>query len=546
MAKRKPIVLGATRHEELAEGDVLEVTVSPQQGNIIEQREDGLFAAGGGGGTDLTLDPNQFTTKTVGDKEVTTLKNDPDVSNQLSVIGSGGLFARPASAQVRAKDKSVRVAGIPQDKNGGFNTEISVQTIPVKENQLGIAKKNDTEGLYVRSTFEQLVSPNKTIVATKSTTEVAFEPSLTDIDVAISKADGNALAINEDGLFASGEGSPFVSIQPGYQTNVPAKSKVSSSIAIGESSEVDGNSALVIGARAKGKGDRNIVIGENANGNGSGQILIGSGVSDTWNNIIIGTNGSAKSGNSVLVGHGTKGAQKSIAIGAAARAEFEGAITIGESSIANVDEGVVVGPHAMVSHKGSAAFGAGSLTTRENTISFGTASHLRTLEHVAAGTELTDAVNLSQLQAETLVAKWQGGNISWNYNDAKTADNAAGHWGEAGCYLRFKVEVNAGDIIREVKLTNLPCRADGTIVNHQVFVTTPRTTSGKTWSRVTVLMAEIPTHIVDPDKLTLTLAGRADNGLQVGIPEIPVVESPGTNSELGYSVAYFQKKGPQM
>lgn len=551
-------------------------------------------------GTVADFDQNQFTTKVVDGKTVITIKNDPDSSNQLSVIGKEGLFVRPASAQVRAKDKSVRVAGIPQDKNGGFNTEVSVNLDPgqsstpntiqlTEKGLLGILQSSVALGsdaamasgvttpeewkAFVEARLKNIKNPGEIVywnyndekyfMLAEWFTAAQFSkvyyvrralyeyPSESGKRRALVVADTMRgpikLTVVYDEPVFTGEssGNPFVSIQPGYQTNIPAKSKVSSSIAIGESSEVDGNSAIVIGARAKGKGDRNIVIGENANGNGSGQILIGSGVKDTWNNIIIGTNGSAKSGNAVLVGHGTKGAQRAIAIGASARAEFEQAITIGAESVANVDEGVVVGPHAMVSHKGSAAFGAGSLTSRENTVSFGTPSHVRILENVADGVQPYDAVNVNQLSGVSLKRYITGGTFSWNYNDNPKQAESAGKIGN-GCYLMATMTLYNDLAMRDRSITNLeltsiPCREDGTMIPYSLSTDYVRNTGGVAKLKVILVMQEIPTHTLDLSTMTTTLVARGDNGLPVGIPEIPIrtPETSAVGNEIGYRFTYF-------
>jgi autotransporter adhesin len=77
--------------------------------------------------------------------------------------------------------------------------------------------------------------------------------------------------------------------------------------------------------------------------------------------------------------------------------------------------GVAMGPNARVKGNNSVALGANSVADRDNTVSVGTAGNERQITNVAAGTQLTDAVNLGQLNdgnANTL-------NQANSYTDSK-------------------------------------------------------------------------------------------------------------------------------
>ena len=331
-------------------------------------------------GTVADFDQNQFTTKTVDGKTVITIKNDPDLSNQLSVIGTEGLFVRPASAQVRAKDESVRVAGIPQDKNGGFNTEVSVNSIPVKNNQLGIRKVGSTEGLYVQSAHEELLSPNKTLSIKTSATEVPFEPAKTDIDVVISKEEGNSLVIKEDGLFAGGGGggdldSKYIKIEEASEKKDDAVGGGDGTIVIGSGAgngEMGpSNKATVVGALAKSLDDGGTVVGYNSSATG-------------------------KQG--VAIGFGTKAAQSATALGHSAQATGTQSLAIAANSTASGDSAVAVGREAKATHKNAVAAGYAAETDREQSFSVGSASLPRQITHVAPATENTDSPNWEQVQ----------------------------------------------------------------------------------------------------------------------------------------------------
>lgn len=63
-----------------------------------------------------------------------------------------------------------------------------------------------------------------------------------------------------------------------------------------------------------------------------------------------------------------------------------------------VNNAVVLGHNAKVTGEGGVALGAGSVADRDNAVSVGSTGANRQIINVAAGTEDTDAVNLSQLQ----------------------------------------------------------------------------------------------------------------------------------------------------
>lgn len=588
-------------------------------------------------GTVADFDQNQFTTKVVDGKTVITIKNDPDSSNQLSVIGKEGLFVHPASAQVRAKDKSVRVAGIPQDKNGGFNTEVSVNAIPVKNNQLGIRTVGSTEGLYVQSAHEELLSPNKTLSIKTSATEVPFEPAKTDIDVAISKEDGNSLVIKEDGLFAAGGGggdldSKYIKIEEasekkddavgggdgtivigsgagngamgpankttvvgalakslddggtvvgynssttgkqgiaiGFETSAQGDNTISvgyqasasqrggigigwkaqslgdNAIVFGTNSQARGNSAIVIGKEIKADPDGTISIGTAASTSGNYGIAVGHAAKSVFNAIVIGPLAEATGGNSVLLGYGSKAGQGASAVGQSAQAAGETSIAVGQSAQASGKGAIAVGPGAKATHVGAMAFGAGSITAADDEVSFGNGSKRRKLTNVSDGENPYDAVNIRQLNERKLKREVTSGNFSWNYTDNKSASAAAGKIGTS-CYVKLTMTMigetpGNADIVPKVELEKVPCREDGTLIPYSMYVkyvTAYNNTTPKLG--ITVVMQEIPTHLLDMSSLEVKPVARADNGLGVGIPEIPVADDVFAVNELRYIVSYY-------
>ena len=84
--------------------------------------------------------------------------------------------------------------------------------------------------------------------------------------------------------------------------------------------------------------------------------------------------------------------------GAAASATGEEAVAVGPQAVAMGAGSVAVGNGAKAEADNSVALGAGSVASKANTVAVGSAGKERTLSHVAAGTDDTDAVNVSQLK----------------------------------------------------------------------------------------------------------------------------------------------------
>ncbi|HEY9253396.1 MAG TPA: YadA-like family protein, partial [Stenotrophomonas sp.] len=83
---------------------------------------------------------------------------------------------------------------------------------------------------------------------------------------------------------------------------------------------------------------------------------------------------------------------------AAASATGNEAVAVGPQAVAIGAGSVAVGNGAKAEADNSVALGAGSVASEANTVAVGAAGKERTVSHVAAGTEDTDAVNVSQLK----------------------------------------------------------------------------------------------------------------------------------------------------
>ncbi|KVL35518.1 hypothetical protein WS97_14420 [Burkholderia territorii] len=147
-------------------------------------------------------------------------------------------------------------------------------------------------------------------------------------------------------------------------------------------------------------GDSSMAIGPNSTATGMSSIALGgSATASAQNAMALGTIAHAMGTESLAVGVGANAsAGYTAALGRAANATGIGSTALGYGTTASAD--------------GSTAVGSGAVADRANTISVGAASFQKQIVNMAAGTQDTDAVNVSQLKP---VVKALGGAI-----DAKT------------------------------------------------------------------------------------------------------------------------------
>lgn len=100
-----------------------------------------------------------------------------------------------------------------------------------------------------------------------------------------------------------------------------------------------------------------------------------------------------------------------------------------------VNNAVVLGHNAKVTGEGGVALGAGSVADRANAVSVGSTGANRQIINVAAGTEDTDAVNVSQLQKVSDTA-----NAGWNLSTNGVATEATNV--KPGDYVDFSGDKN--------------------------------------------------------------------------------------------------------
>ncbi|WP_101925737.1 MULTISPECIES: YadA-like family protein [Luteimonas] len=137
------------------------------------------------------------------------------------------------------------------------------------------------------------------------------------------------------------------------------------------------------------RGSRGVAIGSDATKNGEYGIAVGG---DSYaagdHDIAIGGNARVYADFSTALGTNTVVTENA-----------NEAVVVGESAVVAEAGGTALGQGASVTAEGAVALGQDSVADRAQTVSVGSAGSERQIVNVAAGTEDTDAVNVSQLRA---------------------------------------------------------------------------------------------------------------------------------------------------
>ncbi|WP_319000434.1 YadA-like family protein [Burkholderia cepacia] len=207
---------------------------------------------------------------------------------------------------------------------------------------------------------------------------------------------------------------PLVAIEGLKGNNVAslngADPATATAAAIGSSTAASGANAVAVGLQSGAGSNNSVAIGSFAH-TGAGQdysVAVGSNVQTNGTQAVaLGANAQANGNYALAVGN--NGAQAigdgSVAVGNAAnvRAGSTNAIAIGTgANVARSVEGAMaLGANATAGAANSVALGANSFSNRANALSVGRAGAERQIVNVAAGTQATDAVNVSQLKGVT-------------------------------------------------------------------------------------------------------------------------------------------------
>ncbi|MGF6959044.1 YadA-like family protein [Paraburkholderia youngii] len=175
-----------------------------------------------------------------------------------------------------------------------------------------------------------------------------------------------------------------------------------SSVAIGADSGnaafALGDSSTAVGSNAAATGVGSAAFGNDTTAVGTGSFAAGGGSHDASTPGAI-----AMADWSVALGRSTVmyGATAGIAIGLNNTASAAGAVVMGSNSIASGSDSIAFGTGTSATAANSVALGSGSIADRENTVSVGSAMAMRQITNVAAGTQDSDAVVVSQLKGVT-------------------------------------------------------------------------------------------------------------------------------------------------
>lgn len=185
-----------------------------------------------------------------------------------------------------------------------------------------------------------------------------------------------------------------------------------SALAMGVNSNASGGNTVALGVQAIAVSDNSVALGSRAQ-TGADQaysVAVGSNVSTRGTQAIaLGANVRANADNALAVGNNNTQAlsKSSIAMGDGARVNSRSdnsiAMGTGASVGVNATNAIALGAGANVAANayGSIALGAGTIADRVNALSIGAFGAERQIINVAPGTQLTDAVNVSQLKGVT-------------------------------------------------------------------------------------------------------------------------------------------------
>lgn len=163
--------------------------------------------------------------------------------------------------------------------------------------------------------------------------------------------------------------------------------------------------AMAIGPVANASGENAMAIGGGTVAGSRGSTAVGSAAGAlSVNATVIGAGATvaAVSDNSVAIGYNARGsAINSMALGTTAGATSTGSVAIGYHAFVYqaATNGMAFGTNASVTAAGGVAIGANAVADRANAVSVGSSTQQSQIINVAAGTQGTDAVNLTQMKA---------------------------------------------------------------------------------------------------------------------------------------------------
>ncbi|EMN1410116.1 YadA-like family protein [Enterobacter cloacae] len=222
-------------------------------------------------------------------------------------------------------------------------------------------------------------------------------------------ASGDNSVATGNGAQATGSGA----IANGHNANAAGEG----SVAIGENASVMANNSVALGAGSVADRDNTVSVGAKDNERQITNVAAGtedtdavnvaqlkevsgdvSNIGNTVNNIANGTEGMFQVNNTDNYAKPVVKGNNAVAGGAGSKASGSNSMAIGTLASSTAENSVALGNGSSATASNSVALGANSVADRMNTVSVGVAGGERQITNVAAGTELTDAVNVGQLK----------------------------------------------------------------------------------------------------------------------------------------------------
>ncbi|MDI9652994.1 YadA-like family protein [Burkholderia cenocepacia] len=328
-----------------------------------------------------------------------------------------GSDARATSANSLALGSGARVTGtgsvaIGYNSVANQNNVVSVGDVGRERKIVNVADGDvafqSTDAVNGGQLYAAL---NTLSTSVTSKTQQAIDTFSSEID---KKTQAAIDEVNSRSMQPMDVSDPLVAIEGLQGNNVAslngADPTQATAAAIGSSTAASGANAVAVGLQSGAGSNNSVAIGSFAQ-TGAGQdysVAVGSNVQTNGTQAVaLGANAQANGEYALAVGN--NGAQAigdgSIAVGNAAnvRAGSTNAIAIGTgANVARSVEGAMAfGANATAGAANSIALGANAFSDRANALSIGRAGAERQIVNVAAGTQATDAVNVSQLKGVT-------------------------------------------------------------------------------------------------------------------------------------------------
>ncbi|MBP6345838.1 MAG: hypothetical protein KA346_08005, partial [Neisseriaceae bacterium] len=263
----------------------------------------------------------------------------------------------------------------------------------------------------------------------------------------------------------------------GIAIGLGAESLANSAIALGSMAQAKGNTAFALGRQSVAAGHYATAIGNVAYAKSDSSIAMGhSATADGYRAIAIGGADSKKApSDGVSDGAGYQAStqtlakgEQAIAVGSGASATQNNALALGSGAVASLVGGVAIGQDSQTTASNKQAYLTGAAAPKA-VVSIGAKGSERRMQHVSAGAEDTDAVNVSQLKAvHTLAEKgWkvsaQGANTSTVApGDVVDFSNTDGNLKVAKGAANQKLTI---DLNKDIKLDSLTINNGGPVLN---------------------------------------------------------------------------------